>query len=64
MAFKEFNKMVSSETLMYYQYLKTPLKVPIDASNKNLGAFINKDNKTVALFSRKLSKSHGKYTMK
>ena len=54
--------MVSADTLLSYTDLKMPFKVYTNASDKQLGAVISQKNKTIALFSRKLSKPHRKYT--
>ena len=54
--------MVSAETLLSYPDWKLPFTVHTDDSDKNLGAVIIKNNKTIALFSIRLSKPHRNYT--
>ena len=55
-SFKELNRMVYVETLLSYSYWKLPFTVHTDSYDKQLGAFIIHNNKTISLFSRKLSK--------
>ena len=55
--------MVSSETLISYPCFKLPFKVHTDASDKQLGVVIIHNNKSIAFFSRILSKPHRNYTM-
>ena len=53
--------MLSAETLLSYPYWKLQFTVNTDASNKQLGALISKNNKPIALFSRILSKPQHNY---
>ena len=51
-SFKELKCMVSAETLMSYPDWKPTFIVQTDASDKQLGAVISKNNKPIAFFSR------------
>ena len=48
--------------LLSYPYWKLTFTVHTDASDKQLGAVISQDNKTIALFSRRLSNPQRNYT--
>ena len=61
-SFKELKRMVSVETLLSYPYWKLPFTVHTDASDKQLGSVIIKNNKLIAFFSSRLSKPKRKYT--
>ena len=54
--------MVSNETLLSCPDWKLPFTVHIDASDKQLGAVISQNDKPIALFSSKLSKTQRNYT--
>ena len=49
--------MVSSETLLSYPYWKLLFTVHTDDYDKQLGPVIVQNNKSIAFFSRKLSKT-------
>ena len=53
--------MVYSVTLLSYTYWKIPSTVHTNASDKQLGSVISQNNKTIALFSRILSKPQHNY---
>ena len=55
--------MVSAETLLSYPYFKLTFTVNTDASDKQLGAVISQNNKTIAFFLRRFSKPQCNYTM-
>ena len=55
--------MVSAETLLSYPDWKLPFTVHTDASDKQLGDVIIKNNKHIALYSILLNKQHRNYTM-
>ena len=55
--------MVSVETLLSYPYWKLPFTFNTDASDKQLGAVISHNNKTIALFLRRFDKPQCNYTM-
>ena len=61
-SFKELKCMVSSEILLSYPDWTMPSTVNTDASGKLLGAVISQNNKSIALFSIKLSKPQRNYT--
>ena len=54
--------MVSDENLLSYPDWKIPLMVHTNASDKQLGAIINKNNKPKELLSRILIKPQRNYT--
>ena len=54
--------MVSGETLLSYTDCKLPFTVNTDASDKQLGAVISKNNKPIDFLSRKLIKPQRNYT--
>ena len=54
--------MVSAEMLLSYPYCKLAFTVHTDASDNQVGDVISQNNKSVALFSRKLSKPQHNYT--
>ena len=60
-SFKELKSMVSAETLLSYPFWKLPFTFHIDASDKQLGAFISHNNKPIELFSRIFTKSQSNY---
>ena len=54
--------MVSAETLLNYPDWKLAFTVHTDPSNKQLGAVISHNNKTISLLSRRLSNPQHNYT--
>ena len=60
--FKELKRMVSAETLIIYPYWKLRFIVHTDASDKQLGAVISKNNKPIDLLYIRLSKTQRNYT--
>ena len=54
--------MVSAENLLSYPYWTITFTIHTNASNKHLGVVINKNNKTIVFFSRRLSKPQCNYT--
>ena len=54
--------MVSAETLLSYPYWKISFTDHTNASDKQLGAVISRNNKPIELFSRTLSKPQCNYT--
>ena len=62
MAFKDINKVVSDDNLMYYPDCIMPFTVYYDASYEWLGAVISKNHKPVTFFSKMFSKLQLKYT--
>ena len=55
--------MVSAETLSSYTDRKIPFTAHADASDKQLGAVINQNNKPIAFFSIIMSKPQNNYNM-
>jgi hypothetical protein len=54
---------IAKETVLAYpDYLK-PFEIYKDASPTQLGAVITQDNRQIAFFSRKLSKTQQKYSV-
>ena len=62
-AFIQVKKMISEEVFLVYPDWSKPFTVHTDASDKQLGAVISQDNKPLAFFSRRLSKSQRNYTV-
>ena len=60
-SFKELNLVVSAETLLSYPDQKLTFTVHTYASDKQVGAVIIQNNKTIAFFSRILSKPQRNY---
>ena len=54
--------MVSDENLLSSLYWKIPFKVNNDASDKQLGAVIGQNKKSIAFFSRRLINPQRNYT--
>ena len=54
--------MVSEETLLIYPYRKLTFTVHTDASDKQLSSVISQNNKSIAFFSRRLSRPQRNYT--
>ena len=61
-AFIQVKQMISEEILLNYPDWSKPFVVHTDASDKQLGAVISQDDKPIAFFSRRLSKSQRNYT--
>ena len=56
-SFKELKRMVSAETLLHHPYWKMLFTVNTFASDKQLYAVISQNNKSIELFSIRLSNS-------
>jgi hypothetical protein len=61
-AFIQIKQMISEEVFLTYPDWDKPFEVHTDASDKQLGAVISQDNKPIAFFSQRLSKSQRNYT--
>ena len=58
---KDLKHMISADNFQNYPYWKIPLAVHVDASNKQVDAFISQNNKPIHFFSRKLSNPQRNY---
>ena len=61
-AFIQVKQMIAGEVFLTYPDWSIPFIVHTDASDKQLGAVISQNNKPIAFFSRRLSKSQRNYT--
>lgn len=61
-AFIQLKLMVLEEVFLTYPDWSKPFDIHTDASDKQLGAVISQDEKPIAFFSRRLSKSQRNYT--
>ena len=62
-SFRELKCMVYAENLLSYPYWTIPFIVHTDASDKQLGAVVSKNNKPIAFLSRIISNPQHNYTM-
>jgi hypothetical protein len=60
-AFDNVKAAIAKETVLAYQDFLKPFEIYTDASATQLGAVIAQDNRPIAFFSRKLSKTQQKY---
>jgi hypothetical protein len=56
-AFDKVKAAIAKETVLTYLDFSKPFELYMDAFSMQLGAVITQDNKPIALFSRKLSKT-------
>ena len=61
-SFKKIKCMVSTETLLGYTDCTIPFTVHTNTSDKQFCAIISKNNRSITLFSRRLSKAQRNYT--
>ncbi len=62
-AFDNVKAAIAKETVLaYWDFLK-PFEIHTDASSMQVGAVITQDNRPIAFFSRKLSKTQQKYSV-
>jgi hypothetical protein len=54
---------IAKETVLAYPDFSKPFEIHTDASSTQLGAMIPQDNRPIAFFSRKLSKTQQKYSV-
>jgi hypothetical protein len=54
---------IAKEAVLAYQDFAKPFETYTDASSTQLGAVITQDNRSIAFFSRKLSKMQQKYSV-
>jgi hypothetical protein len=55
---------IEKEVVLAYPNFLKPFEVYIDTSSTQLGAMIAQDNRSIAFFSRKLSKMQQKYSVR
>ena len=61
--FDNIKAAIAKETVLAYPDFLKPFKIYTDASSMQLGAVVTQDNRPIALFSRKLSKTQQKYSV-
>jgi hypothetical protein len=61
--FDDVKAAIAKETVLAYPDFLKPFEIHADASSTQLGAVITQDNRTIAFFSRKLSKTQQKYSV-
>jgi hypothetical protein len=62
-AFNNIKAAIAKEIVLAYPYFLKPFEIYMDASSTQLGAVITQDNRPIAFFSRKLSKTQQKYSV-
>ena len=62
-AFNNVKAAIAKETVLAYPNFSKPFEIYTDASSTHLGAVITQDNRPIAFFSRKLSKTQQKYSV-
>ncbi len=62
-AFDNIKAAIAKETVLAYLDFSEPFEIFTDASSTQLGAVITQDNRPIAFFSRKLSKTQQKYSV-
>ena len=62
-AFENVQAAIAKEIVLAYPDFLKPFEIYTDASSTQLGAVITQDNKPIAFFSRKLSKTQQKYSV-
>jgi hypothetical protein len=62
-AFDNVKAAIAKETVLAYQDFLKPFEIYTDASSTQLGAVITQDNRPIAFFSKKLSKTQRKYSV-
>ncbi len=55
--------MIAKDVVLTYPDFTKPFEIYTDASTMQLGAVITQDNRPIAFFSRKLSKTQTKYSV-
>ncbi len=61
-AFGNIKAAIAKETVLAYPDFLKPFEIYMDASSMQLGVVITQDNRPIAFFSRKLSKTQQKYS--
>jgi hypothetical protein len=62
-AFDNLKAAIAKETVLAYPDFWKPFEIYTNASSTQLGAVITQDNRPIAFFSRKLSKTQQKYSV-
>ncbi len=62
-AFNNIKAAIAKETVLAYPDFSEPFEIYTDASLTQLGTMITLDNRPIAFFSRKLSKTQQKYSV-
>jgi hypothetical protein len=62
-AFDNVKAVIAKETVLAYPDFLKPFEIYMDASSTQLGAVITQDNRPIAFFSRKLSKTQQQYSV-
>jgi hypothetical protein len=62
-AFDNVTAAIAKETVLAYRDFLKPFEIYTDTSSTQLGAVITQDNRPIAFFSRKLSKTQQKYSV-
>jgi hypothetical protein len=62
-AFDNVKAAIAKETVLAHPDFLKPIEIYTDASSMQLGAVITQDNRSIAFFSRKLSKMQQKYSV-
>ncbi len=62
-AFDNVKATIPKETVLAYPNFSKPFKIYTGTSSMQLGALITQDNRPIAFFSRKLSKTQHKYSV-
>ncbi len=62
-AFDNVKAAIAKETVLHYPDFLKPFEIYTDASSMQLGAVITQDNRPIAFFSKKLSKTQQKYSV-
>jgi hypothetical protein len=62
-AFDDVKAAIAKGTVLVYLDFSKPFQIYTDASSTQLGAVITQDNRPIAFFSRKLFKTHQKYSV-
>jgi hypothetical protein len=62
-AFDNIKAAIATETVLAYPNFSKPFEIYTDTSSTQLGAMITQDNRSIAFFSRKLSRMQQKYSV-
>ena len=62
-AFDEINRILACDTLLDYPYFNEEFKIHTNASDFQLGNIISQKGKIIALYCRKITGAHKRYTV-